>query len=282
MKQSHSVLIVEDNPETAEDLVDIVSSLDCTSVVVDNRDDALHRLQSQSFCFLLLDLQIKGKGDSIKSDVIHGKAVLREARQRHGDHHGPVFRWPVLVVSGYAREGVEAVDVMKDGASDIIYKPINGQQVSERIRSALEKSGRESHKQCRDASPAGDPKPELGIVIAIPGDRVGRRTRVTVGSASVRLTNEALTVLLHLIVTHRRGVHVNKRDMGGAKDQGFKGVSRLREQLAPALVRDIIDSHYYGEYGFTNEVTIGECAVDKLEAIGDAKISGLARQLRQV
>ena len=59
MKERHLALMVEDDPETAEDLVQILESVDCGSVVVDNAEDAEKRLQEKSFCLILLDLQIK-------------------------------------------------------------------------------------------------------------------------------------------------------------------------------------------------------------------------------
>ena len=43
---------------------------------------------------------------------------------------------------------------------------------------------------------------------------------------------------------------------------------------------DIIDNDYHGFYRLKDDVTIGECDVDKLVGIGDMKISALARKLR--
>jgi ActR/RegA family two-component response regulator len=117
MNKRHIALIVEDDKETADDLRDILQSFDCDSVVVQNREDALVALQNNSFCFVLLDLQIKGAADSIKGHIEHGKGLLRKIREKYGDHHGTAFWLPVLIVSGFAREVDEAVDVMKDGAS---------------------------------------------------------------------------------------------------------------------------------------------------------------------
>ena len=111
MKGRHIALIVEDDKETQEDLVEILRSAECDSVVVDNHDNALSTLQKQSFCLILLDLQIKSAPDSIKGYVQHGRAVLRKIRQAHGDHNGIHFWLPVLIVSGFAREADEAVEI---------------------------------------------------------------------------------------------------------------------------------------------------------------------------
>lgn len=280
MNQPHTALIVEDDAATAEDLYEILRSLNCTAVVVDNSEGALLRIQSQSFCFVLLDLQIKGAADAIRGHVEHGKALLRKLREMHGEHNGVPFWLPILVLSGYAREADAAVEVMKDGASDVIQKPVNSQLVSDRIRRALEVSGRASHALCQEPPSAKRPKTEDHVVISIPGDRVGRRTRVMLGAAEAELTDHALKLLLHLMVAQLSQSRVNKVALGAAPDEGFKGISRLREQLRPALAgRDIIKNEYHGDYRLTDDVTIGECAVDKLLEIGDATISELAKQL---
>ncbi|MEA2343222.1 MAG: hypothetical protein QOF63_1391 [Thermoanaerobaculia bacterium] len=283
MMQRHTALIVEDDPAAAEDLVEIVRSIGCTSVVVDNSELALLTLQSRSYCFVLLDLQIKGEADAIKGHVEHGKTFLRKVREMHGEHHGTVFRLPVVVLSGHAHEVNVAVDVMKDGASDVIQKPINNPQVSERIRRALEDSGRERHELCRDPGSPTHPKPDQRISIAIPGDRIGRRTLVMVGLTRVELTNAALKVLLHLIVSRQTGTAVNKAFLGASPEDGSKAVSRMLEQFRTALAgRHIIKNEYHGDYRFTEDVTIGQCAFDKLREIGDAEISQLVEQLQRV
>ncbi len=54
MTQRHLVLIVEDDAETASDLHQILLSLDCDSIVADNRKRALEELRKKSFCLVLL------------------------------------------------------------------------------------------------------------------------------------------------------------------------------------------------------------------------------------
>lgn len=118
-------------------------------------------------------------------------------------------------------------------------------------------------------------------MIAIPGDRIRRRTRVTIASKPVQLTDNSLKVLLHLMVGKQKGDLVHKRDLGAAEEQGFKGISILRNELKGVLGNlDIIKNHYHGNYSLESNVIIGECAVDKLLQIGDRTISSLARQLQ--
>lgn len=281
MTERHVALVVEDDRETAEDLGEILRSIDCSSVVVDNAEAALVAIQENSFCLILLDLQIKSVSDSIKGHVEHGKSLLRKIREKNTEHNGMTFWLPVLIVSGFAREVSEAVDIMKDGASDVIQKPLDSRQVSEGIRRALQASGRQAHEQCHEPPSPQHPNLKNGIVIGIPGDRIGRRTRVSIGTKTIALPDFTLKVLLHLMVAHQKGEPVNKRDMGATDDQGFKGISILRNELKPILgAVDIVKNHYHGNYSFEQGVTIGECAVHKLLEIGDKTISELAKLLQ--
>jgi hypothetical protein len=65
-----------------------------------------------------------------------------------------------------------------------------------------------------------------------------------------------------LIAAHLDNKPVHKIDLGATSDQDLKGISILRNELKQVLgTIDIIKSHYHGNYSFTPNVTIGECAV---------------------
>jgi DNA-binding response OmpR family regulator len=282
MKERHLALVVEDDRETAEDLVQILESIDCASVVVDNAEDAEKRLQEKSFCLILLDLQIKSVPDAIKGHAEHGKRVLRTIRSTYGDYNGTSFTLPVLIVSAFAREWAPAYDVMKSGASAIVHKPLVGGQVSESIRQALQDSGRRNHDACGAVPAQRRVDPDHEIILAIPGDRVRRRrTRVTIAGNPVDLTDASLRILLTLMLAWQKGNMANKIDMGANADQGFKGISNLRSELKLGLGNvDIVVNRYHGNYCFIDSVRIGECAFDKLLQIGNHAITTLVEQLR--
>jgi DNA-binding response OmpR family regulator len=282
VKAVHLALIVEDDSATAEDLTEILRSIGCDSKSANNKRDALALLRNNHFCIILLDLEIKSQLDSIKGHTAHGTSLLREIRQEHADHAGLSYWLPILIVSGFAREVSTAVEVMQEGADGVIHKPCKTQEVSEGIRRALERSGRTTHQLCGEKPAPRTAEAGKGVVLSIPGDRVRRRTRVMVGSRPIMLTNSSLGLLLQLMVAHRKGRAVHKRDLGASDDQGFKGVSVLREALRPVLGEgvDIIDNDYHGFYRLKDNVIVGECDVDNLVRIGDTKISDLARNLR--
>jgi DNA-binding response OmpR family regulator len=282
MTTRHRALIVEDDEATVEDLGEILRSVGCDHVAVPSFDEALEALRGSAFCFILLDLQIKRSPDAIRGHVEHGNALLREIRQLYPQHTGRAFWLPVIVVSGFANEVSAAVDVMKDGAGDVVHKPLKSREVSEAVRRALERSGRSAHDRCGPSPPADTAVASAAVIqLAIPGDRIRRRTRVTIGQNDLELTDGSLKILLRLIVAHREGKGVHKIDLGATADQGFRGISVLREALKGALPSgiDIIDNDYRGTYTLTSNVVVGACDAEKLRAIGDRTIADLADKI---
>ena len=203
MTKRHRALVVEDDEATVEDLGEVLRSLECDHLAVASFDAAVEALRASTFCVVLLDLQIRRSADAIKGHVEHGNALLREIRRLCSEHTGRAFWLPVIIVSGFARDVSAAVDVMKDGASDVVQKPLKSREVSDAVRRALEKSGRLTHDQCGPTPPESVAGPSADVRLEIPGDRIGRRTRVTVGRKELGLTDGCLKVLLHLIVAHR-------------------------------------------------------------------------------
>ena len=148
MTTRHCALIVEDNEDFSLGLQQILKSLDCDCIPVTNVEDAVRALESKPICLVLLDLEIKSEPEAIKGHVEHGKSLLRKIRQLQSEHSGVHYWLPVLVVSGFARERDVLLELMKDGASDVIEKP-ETKAISGAIRSAFLKSGRDTHHQCK-------------------------------------------------------------------------------------------------------------------------------------
>lgn len=280
MTTRHRALIVEDDTDTAEELASIVESLDCDSVVFDNRRDALAALQREAICLALLDLEIKPTHESIRATTEAGQSLVREVRKTYPDHTGGAegcYRMPIVVVTGHAREVANAVELMKDGANDVIEKPLDTRKVSAAIRDALVRSGRSSHRACGGLGPWSSEE----LVISLPGEREGRRSIVLLNGKPAHLTDRSLRVFLELLVACLSGNAVHKRDLGATDDAGFRGISVLRQELATALGAgvDIVGNDYHGNYRISVEVRIGECDVEKLKEIGDHRIDELAALL---
>jgi hypothetical protein len=105
-----------------------------------------------------------------------------------------------------------------------------------------------------------------------------------IGTRSADLPNRSLRVLLHLVIAKLSGKPVHKTELGGRDDQGFKGVSELRDDLKPALAdgTNIIVNLYHGYYRLTDQVAIGPCDIAALVAIDEAPITELARELERL
>jgi hypothetical protein len=123
---------------------------------------------------------------------------------------------------------------------------------------------------------------KLGLrILSSQTSRFIRRPCLTVASRNVNLTDASLKLLLHLIVARKNRKPVHKIDLGAKTEQGFKGISNLRNELRPLLGGlDIIDNDYQGHYQLKENVTLGECACERLLEIGDQTISRLAKELQ--
>lgn len=111
------VLIVEDVPEVAETLADMVRSQGHVPTVALTAEDALARLTETPLDAVLLDLHLPG---------MRGLDLLRTLSERH-----PAI--PVVVMSGVATED-EARQSLALGAVEFLPKPLN----PERLQLVLE------------------------------------------------------------------------------------------------------------------------------------------------
>ena len=153
MSDRHTALIVEDEPEMAAEIADLLRSLGHDHVHAETLADARVRLDQGGFCYALVDLEIKADRQSIKPRLESGMSVLRAIRERFS-HRGAndMHLLPVLVVSGHGREPKNIIGAFKDGIDDFILKPLSadGQDIGGKIRRCLELAGRGDHAACRN------------------------------------------------------------------------------------------------------------------------------------
>jgi len=282
----HLALVVEDEREAAADLVEVLRTCGCESVVATNRLDALAQLASTRFCIVLLDLEIGSEPDSIRGRVENGKAVLDEARRRFPERVGPTAALPVIVISAHATETEAAVAAMRDGASDVVQKLWSTKEKADRIYAALERTGRTSHARCQElaegAAPASRPE---GLVLTIPALPEGRRVVIRLSERPAPITPASLKVLLQLVEARLSNKRVHKVDLGGRGDRGFKPIATLRNELRPAYAGDLqelILNDQNGNYWLAETISIGRVDVDRLRALGDSKITTLAGRIRSL
>ncbi len=150
MKQ-HTALIVEDERDMAAEIGELLHSMGYGHVAVDNLADARRLLDEGAFCFVLLDLQIKAEKFSIRPRVEAGMTFLRDLRQKHPRRSdSDMHLLPVIVVSGHAKEHEDIVRAFQAGANDFVRKPLGqfGQDLSTKIATCLDRSGRHNHAAC--------------------------------------------------------------------------------------------------------------------------------------
>jgi CheY-like chemotaxis protein len=285
--QRHRALIVEDEPEAAADLVEILRTCGCDAVIATNRRDAAAELERAPFCIILLDLQIKAEPDSIRGHFEHGRQLLKDARSRYPQLCGAKHSLPIVVLSGFASETEAAVAVMRDGASDLVQKLSTREHKTDRIYEALEASGRTSHRACveRAGLTSSGTVFATKLILAILGDQDGRRVVISLGQRRTKLTHASLKILLHLVKARLLNSLVHKTDLGARSDRGFRGVSVLRSELANAYdgdEKELVTNDQRGSYGLAERVGIGHVATEQLARIGDREITRLAREISRL
>lgn len=275
----HRVLVVEDDVPTREELAEVLHPLGFEVVSCGDKQTALRHINEQAFCMALVDLQIFGDSGSNRAMETHGHALIKDIRTKYPERHSPMaWRLPILVVSGFAREGPESKEVILEGASDIVWKLPNGglaAELSRRIEEQFRASGREDHADCC-LTP---------LELSVPGERLRQTTKVMLGAHYTFLADRHLRVLLHLIKGKLTGVQVHNVDMQFKGQGGNRLPSELNKELRamfPANITNVIKNDHRGSYSLIDAVTIGGIAYDRLIAIDDATITSLVSEIRRL
>lgn len=285
--QQHLVLVVEDEPDTAEEVAKILRKLDCEPVKIDNRADALKAITERQFCLVILDLNIRWTGENMAGDVKAGRELLREIRARYNEHTGRGYRLPVLVVSGNTRDVETAGDVTDDGADRVVRKIFTASEVSDHVRRLLERSGRDTHDMCSETFL----RPRLAngerLLLSIPGDALPRGTKVVLGTTPIPLTKRMLLALLELVaakLAEPATGRAHKSDLGKSEQSGSKAAFDLRKELLPATgeTLNIIANDHKGNYWLTDDVEIGDIAFERLVELSDEDVTDAAERIRDL
>ncbi len=105
----HIALLVEDEPEMAAELGELLESLGHGHIHAATKEKAERLVEEGEFCYVLLDLQIKVNADSIKAHVEAGQTLLEFIREKYPRRNDQdKYRMPVLVMSGHAKATVPA------------------------------------------------------------------------------------------------------------------------------------------------------------------------------
>ncbi len=105
---TQSILVVDDDSQMRSALKEAVGRMGYGIVLAEDPVEALKKLDNNSFSMIVTDM---------KMPKMDGISFIREARKKAGE-------LPILVITGYAT--IEnAVEAMKEGASDYLLKPFS-------------------------------------------------------------------------------------------------------------------------------------------------------------
>ncbi len=296
MSRRHVALLVEDEPEMAAELRELLASLGHACIHAPTQEAAERLLEAGDFCYVLLDLQIKVNADSIKARVEAGQSLLEQVRERYPQRNDDgKHRLQILVMSGHAKDHHYVVKALQEGADDFITKPVSESHppFKEKIQEALRRCGRDKHERCvaltqaaRVSTDAAAASPGATTRLAITGRQEGKRLEIKLGDKRVLLTSASFLMLLHLVVGRLRdeGGWVHKQDLGAKTEQGWKGISRLKEELAPHLpaTATIVENDRSGGYRLRADVEIASIDSKHLRETGDARIARLATEIERL
>jgi DNA-binding NtrC family response regulator len=122
VKVAERVLLADDEPLSREFLAEALAEFGCEVTAVADGDAAFAALRSQPFDLVLTDLRMPGRD---------GVAVVTEARLRDPD-------MPVVLVTAHGTLGV-AVEAMREGADDVLEKPVSPHDLGLSLRRVRER-----------------------------------------------------------------------------------------------------------------------------------------------
>jgi CheY-like chemotaxis protein len=300
-KDRHVALVVEDDLELAEEVKDLLRSLGHDVLHVPTQEEALELLETEKFCFALLDLQIKVNSDSIKPRVEAGKTLLKKIREQYPRRNSDDQHYlQILTMSGYVKETPDVVRLLQTGADDFISKPLssNTPPLPVKIDECLQKSGRLNHSDCaammdlarqvngNQASEEQNVATSKKPCLTIPGTQQGKRTEVRVGDNPVFLTNSSFVLLLKMMTLRiRKGdAWANKSDLDPSAAEGWKGMSRLNAEIRPHLPGriDIHENDKKGGYRLNPAIEPSDMDHDQLAGHWFNEVKTLSNEIKEM
>jgi two-component system response regulator FlrC len=118
----YPILVVDDDLQMRTALKEAISRVGFQAVLAGDGQDALHKISHSPFSLVVTDM---------KMPKLDGLSLLKEIRRRIGNV-------PILVITGFGTIQ-DAVEVMKEGASDYLLKPFSFEALMAKIRSLMER-----------------------------------------------------------------------------------------------------------------------------------------------
>ncbi|MFN3395589.1 MAG: sigma-54-dependent transcriptional regulator [Thermodesulfovibrionales bacterium] len=158
MDKGKRILIVDDDPQMRIALKEAINRLGYDADTATDGRDALRRLNNTNYALIITDMKMPG---------MDGLSFLKEARKR--------WNIPVLVITGFGT--VEnAVETMKEGATDYLMKPFSFDAIGKAIESILSRIQHEREIITED--------PEMKKIIALARNIAGSEITVLITGES--------------------------------------------------------------------------------------------------
>ena len=120
------ILVVDDDLQMRTALKEAISRVGFEAVLAGDGQDALQKMNHSSFSMIVTDM---------KMPKLDGLSLLKEIRRKIG-------HIPILVITGFGTIQ-DAVEVMKEGASDYLLKPFSFEALMTKIRFLMERIDQE-------------------------------------------------------------------------------------------------------------------------------------------
>src|SRR4030042_1002517 len=116
------ILVVDDDHQMRTALKEAISRVGFEAVLAGDGQDAIQKLNHSSFSMIVTDM---------KMPKMDGLSLLKEIRRKSG-------HIPILVITGFGTIQ-DAVEVMKEGASDYLLKPFSFETLMSKIRFLMDR-----------------------------------------------------------------------------------------------------------------------------------------------
>ncbi len=116
------ILVVDDDQQMRTALKEAISRVGFQAILSGDGQDAIQKLKQSTFSMIVTDM---------KMPKMDGLSLLKEIRSRIGNI-------PILVITGFGTIQ-DAVEVMKEGATDYLLKPFSFDALMNKIRSLMER-----------------------------------------------------------------------------------------------------------------------------------------------
>ena len=120
MRRTHQILIVDDNPHMSTLLADTLEFFDYQGIAAKDGEEALHKLEEDSFDMVITDLRMPKMG---------GMDLLRTIKDKFPD-------LPVVVITGFGTDSSKS-DAFSAHADGFLSKPFKIDEIQELLQKHL-------------------------------------------------------------------------------------------------------------------------------------------------